>query len=79
MIAVILLMLKGTASSGTPKTLCVEVVGRTISKNDLLYHYEKVCGNKYIRRLAELLAIPIGEFAQIKKLDGELANELILN
>ena len=69
-------MLKGAASSGTPKTLCVEVAGRTISKNALLYHYEKVCGNKYIRRLAEFLAIPIGEFAQAKILDGELAQRI---
>lgn len=70
----ICLFLKGAASNGTPQNL--EVVlsdGKILAKRNVLGAYVSTCGNQYLRRLAEKLAIEIGEFAEAHGLNGELA------
>jgi hypothetical protein len=70
----ICIFLKGGASNGTPQNL--EVVlrdGKILAKRNVLGAYVSVCGNQYLRRLAEKLAIEIGEFAEAHGLNGELA------
>lgn len=74
--AVYLLFLKGAASVSAPESMTVEVLGRDISKRDLLSAYQFVTKNKYLRRLAEYLAIAIGNYAERNSVDGELANRL---
>lgn len=69
-----LLMLKGASSSGTPQTLSVDLRNnKTLAKKNIMGAYLSVTGNNYIRRLAEALAINIGEFAENFGLSGELA------
>jgi hypothetical protein len=75
-IAIYLLFLKGAASNGTPLSLIVEVEGKDISKRDLLNAYSLATGNTFLRRLAESLAIPIGQFAEKNGLRGELAQRM---
>lgn len=79
LIAIHLLFLKGAASEGTPQSLSVDVAGRTISKRDLIYAYEKTTGNNFIRRLAESMAISIGKYAEANGLRGELAQRIEVN
>lgn len=77
LIGIMLLMLKGAASGGTPQTLAVELKGgKTIAKRNVMGAYYAVTGNNYIRRLAETLAINIGEFAEKFNLNGELAQRI---
>lgn len=72
-----LLMLKGAASGGTPQSLSVELKnGKTIAKRNISGAYMIVTGNNYLRRLAEGLAIHIGEFAEHFGLQGELAQRI---
>lgn len=75
-IAIILLFLKGAASSSTPLTLSVTVVGKEITKRDLVNSYSLVAKNNYLRRLAEAMAEMIGQFAQKNGLNGELAKRI---
>lgn len=72
-----LLMLKGAASSGTPQTLNVQLRdGKIIAKKNIVSAYLDVTGNTFLRRLAEGLAIKIGEFAEKFGLAGELAQRI---
>lgn len=72
-----LLMLKGAASGGTPQTLSVELQdGKILAKRNVVAAYLSVTSNTYIRRLAESLAVEIGEFAQAHNLPGELAQRI---
>lgn len=74
---VMLLMLKGAASSGTPQSLSVELKnGISISKKNISSAYMLVTGNNYIRRLAESLATHIGDFAETFGLSGELSQRI---
>jgi len=75
-LAVVLLFNKGAANKGTPSTMSVEVFGREISKNDMLYHYKRTFGTTYIRRLAESMSPEIGTFSQIHKIPGDLARRI---
>lgn len=73
----IMLMLKGAASTGTPHSLAVELSnGKVIAKRNILGAYLIVTGNNYLRRLAEALAVQIGEFAEHFGLQGELAQRI---
>lgn len=73
----ILLMLKGAASGGTPQTLSVDLRGgKTLAKKNVTAAYLSVTGNNYIRRLAESLAVQIGEFAEFFGLAGELSQRI---
>jgi hypothetical protein len=74
-IGIILLFLKG-AASGTPLSLSVEIGAFELSKRDLLNAYQAVTGNKFLRRMAEAMAITIGTFAEKNKLRGELAQKI---
>lgn len=74
-IGVILLFLKG-AASGTPLSLSVEISVFELSKRDLLNAYTAVTGNKFLRRMAEAMAIPIGTYAEKNRLRGELAQKI---
>lgn len=77
LIGIMLLMLKGAASGGTPPTLSVELKdGKTLAKKNVMGAYMSVTGNNYIRRLAEALAVQIGEFAESFGLNGELAQRI---
>lgn len=71
-----LLFLKGAASDGAPLSLSVEVMGREITKRDLLYCYEMITGNKYLRRMAEAMAIPISQYAEKNGLYGDLGKRI---
>ena len=74
---IMLLMLKGAASGGTPQTLSVDLRGgKVLTKRNILLAYVAVTNNTYIRRLAESLAINIGEFAERFGLCGELAQRI---
>lgn len=74
---IILLMLKGAASGGTPQTLSTELKdGKVIAKRNITGAYIAVTGNNYIRRLAESLAVEIGEFAERFELEGELSQRI---
>jgi hypothetical protein len=74
---IMLLMLKGAASAGTPNTLSVQLKNeKFITKKNLMSAYVAVTGNVYIRRLAETLAIHIGEFAENFNLQGELSQRV---
>lgn len=81
MSAIFLLFLKGAANVGTPNTVEVEVVDddgtkTSIQKYDLLYAYQRITNNKYLRRLAETLATPIGKYAEANRLSGDLAEKI---
>lgn len=74
LIGIYLLFLQGAASAGAPATMVVELGdGKCIEKRNLTSACSLVTGNAYIRRIAETLAIQIGDFAQKNKLAGELA------
>lgn len=75
-IAIFLLFLMGAANDGAPLTMSVEVGGTSVSRRDLLYAYENVTGNKFLRRLAETLAIKISQYAEKHGLRGDLARRL---
>lgn len=75
-VAMALLMLKGAANAGTPESMYVEVCKLAITKGDLLLAYEKVTGNRHIRRLAEAAAVQISRYAEQYGLDGDLAKRL---
>lgn len=73
----ICLFLKGAASNGTPQNLEVLLKdGKSLAKRNLMGAYVSVCGNQYLRRLAEKLAIDIAEFAEMHGLNGELASRI---
>jgi hypothetical protein len=79
--AIYLLFLKGAANSGTPETTTVNIFDQdkqqlSITKFDLIYAYNLITGNKYIRRLAEALAIPIGNYAEKNGLSGDIADKI---
>lgn len=75
-VAVILLFLKG-AASGTPPTLSVTVGNAyDIAKRDLLNAYTLVTNNKFLRRMAEAMALQIGQYAEKNGLRGELAQKI---
>jgi hypothetical protein len=73
---IFLLFLKGAANQGTPISLSVELNGISFSKRDLINAYTLVTGNNHIRRLAEKLAVPIGQFAEKNGLHGELSQRI---
>lgn len=75
-IAIILLFLKGAASSSTPPTLSVTILGREVTKRDLVNSYSLVTRNNFVRRLAEAMAEDIGYYAQQQGLHGELAKRI---
>jgi hypothetical protein len=74
---VCLLFLKGAASDGSPLSLSVEVMGRDITKKDLIYCYEMVTGNKYLRRMAEAMAVSISQYAEKNGLYGDLGKRIL--
>lgn len=77
LIGIMLLMLRGAASGGTPQNLSVELRnGKTMAKRNIMGAYVSVTGNNYIRRLAESLATSIGVFAEHFGLQGELAQRI---
>lgn len=74
---IMLLFLQGAASSGTPLTMFVGLgEGKFLEKRNIVSACILVTGHLFIRRLAEALATPIGEFAYRNKLKGELANRI---
>jgi hypothetical protein len=80
-IAIFLLILKGAANSGTPESLEITILDHernpvTIKKYDLMYSYYSITGNKFIRRLAEQLAIPIGMYAEKNGLSGDICEKI---
>lgn len=76
--AIALLFLKGAASKSAPDKMFVEVKAvdgglAKVYKGDLMQVVFDSTGNRFIRRLAESLAIPISNFAERHSLDGDLA------
>lgn len=78
LVGMILLFLKGAATKSTPSTLKIEVFGMTITKSDLETAVSTATGNKYVRRVAEKMAVTIGKYAEEKFLEGELAARINL-
>lgn len=76
LVAVMLLFLKGAATRSTPGTMGIEVNGVTITKQDLENSTNTILGHKFIRRIAEALAVEIGTYAELNSLDGELAGKI---
>jgi hypothetical protein len=79
--AIFLLFLLGASNKNTPNSLAVTVkdvegIDVRVTKNDLLYHYKKVTGNLYLRRMAIHMADSISKFAVINKLEGDLSKQI---
>jgi hypothetical protein len=79
--SIALLCLKGALSKTAPDKMYVEI--RTfdnklvkVTKGELMQIYEETTNNRYIRRLAETLAIQISTFAERNELKGDLAYTL---
>jgi len=73
LIGIILLFLQGAASAAAPVTMSVELGnGKFIEKRNIVNAYNVVTGHIFIRRIAETLALQIGNFAYQNKLAGEL-------
>lgn len=77
-VAISLLFLKGAVNASAPERMGVDIITEdgstiTITKYDLIYACNQVCKHKYLRRIAEALALPIGSFAEKKGLNGDLA------
>lgn len=72
-IAIILLFLQGAASAGAPMTMSVDLgSGKCVEKRNLIDACMMVTGHKFIRRIAETIAVQIGTFAYSNRLIGEL-------
>jgi hypothetical protein len=76
--AITLLFLKGAASKTAPDKMFVEVVAvdgklLKVTKGDLMQVLYDCTGNRFIRRLAESLAVSISKFAERHGLKGDLA------
>lgn len=76
LIGIILLFLQGAASEGTPLTLSVQIGEKTIEKRNIITACEFIEGHKYIRRIAEAIALTIGDFADKNNLTGEFAQRI---
>ena len=73
LIGMSLLFLQGAASAGAPLTMSIDLGnGKYLEKRNIIIACELVTGHKFIRRIAETLAIQIGNFATQNKLMGEL-------
>jgi len=73
LIGMILLFLQGAASAAAPVTMSVELGnGKFIEKRNIVNACNVVTGHIFIRRIAETLALQIGNFAYQNKLAGEL-------
>lgn len=74
LIGINLLFLQGASSAGAPNTMSVDLGnGKCIEKRNIIDACNLVAGHKFIRRIAETLALQIGNFAYKHKLPGELA------
>ncbi len=81
--AIALLFLKGAASKTAPDKMFVEVRAidgsvSKVTKGDLMHMqvYYEVTQNRFIRRLAESLAVQISNFAERHNMKGDLAMNL---
>jgi hypothetical protein len=79
--AIYLLLLKGASNKGTPNGMTIEILDGEnntvlVKKGDLLYFYKLVTGNLYLRRLAVTMQNEISKFAEVNKLDGDLARQI---
>lgn len=73
LIGIMLLFLQGAASAAAPVTMSVDLGnGKCIQKRNIVDACNVVTGHTFIRRIAETLALQIGEFAYQNKLAGEL-------
>lgn len=75
------LFLRGAANAGTPDSLTVNVPddeGKIVklSKFDLIIGYRQIMGDKFVRRLAQVLGPRICEFAEKHNLTGDLARKI---
>lgn len=80
-IAIALLMLKGACNAQAPNSMSVQLKDHegkilTVTKEDILHAMYGALKHKFIRRLAEALAIPICTYAQDNKIIGDLAGIL---
>lgn len=79
---VFILFLKGAANFGAPLKLTAELEtpeGKiSLQKKELMYAYETVTKNPYLRRMAEFLATNISHFAEKNKINGDLFNKINL-
>lgn len=74
LISMYLLFLQGAASAGAPITMGVDLEnGKCVEKRNIINACNLVMEHQYIRRIAETLALDIGEFAYNNNLAGELA------
>ena len=80
LMAVRLLLLKAAGNKSSPLTQYVEVRGidtelTKVYKKDLIFIFEQVTGNKFLRKLAETMAFCEGIclYTQANGLDGDIA------
>lgn len=72
-IGITLLFLQGAASAATPVSMSTDLgEGKCLEKRNIIDACNLVTGHKFIRRIAETLALNIGQFAHKNKLMGEL-------
>nr|YP_009389096.1 hypothetical protein [Euglena archaeoplastidiata]AKR17869.1 hypothetical protein [Euglena archaeoplastidiata] len=72
-IGMTLLFLQGAASASTPTSIFVELGDeKYMEKRNIIDACALVTGHRFIRRIAETLALQIGNFAYKNKLIGEL-------
>ena len=76
--AIALLFLKGAANRSAPETMSVTVTNADgtkteVLKYDVMYACHTVCKHKFLRRLAESLAVEISVFAETQNLNRDLA------
>jgi hypothetical protein len=77
MIGMMLLFLQGAASAGAPPTMHVDLMGgKCIEKRNIINACNSIVGHSFIRRIAESMAVKIGNFALKHGLKGELANRI---
>lgn len=79
--AIALLFLKGAASKTAPDKMFVEVRAIDnklikVTKGEIMQVYQEVTENRFIRRLAESLAVQICTFAERNNMKGDLAFNL---
>jgi len=81
---IFLLFLKGAANKNTPFSLKVTVLNEEgqkiqMAKDVLFYEYQFITKNTYLRRFAKTIATEISKFAELNKLDGDLARKINTN
>lgn len=74
LIGIVLLFLKGAANASAPDSLSIPIgnEGTILTKGKLKDHCKAACDHTYLRRIAESMALYIGNFADDNDMTGDL-------